>query len=215
MVEIFERPESISIGQINELMLKAFAGNENKGLIQESVHEGAEKLEQELLTARCLVAVENDRLVGTYSLDVRTLHHWPNKGKAMYLHSLAVDPEYQGNHIADRLLENHISYMKKCAAEERERGREAHFCYTVTGEKNIAARKLFEKHGFIPVWFSTYSTNNFYSVMYGKWINECPYSPISICIRYHFIKMLVKALYLPGRRFRFLLWKQNSKEKSC
>lgn len=110
MIEIFKRPESVSIDQINELMLKAFAGNENKGLIQESVHEGAEKLEQELLTARCLVAMQEDKVVGTYSLSVCPLRHWPCVGEAMYLHSLAVDPEYQGNHIADQLMDNHISY---------------------------------------------------------------------------------------------------------
>lgn len=87
-------------------------------MIQESVHNGIEKLEHKLSNSRCMVAMTEGKVVGTFSLAACTLHRWPHIGCAMCLHTLAVDPEYQGHHIADKLLDNHIAYINNIGGDK-------------------------------------------------------------------------------------------------
>lgn len=168
----------------------------NSGLHYGTAEISTSEFNDELENSICYIACSESELVGTCMVSKRNVHHWYFSGEAAYIHLVAVHPDYQGRKIGQRIIEEALRDIKNKD--------EYSFVFLTTAEKNFALRGVCNKLGFVPLWFSTYRENNFYSITYGTWMTKIPYSMKFIKIRYMLTKAISKFLFKPGRRIRFL-----------
>lgn len=175
-IEIKTKDNTVSYEQIQNLLIKAHEENNKHGLTYATAKQSVEKLIAKIGNGICFVALQNDgngdsRLIGTCTLEERTLKYWyvgEEINTILLLKLVGVHPDFKGMGIGRKLMENCIEYAKKR-------------CYkmivTDSAEENTSFRKLMERSGFKDVDCVKYAANNFISTVYARWIGcECPWS---------------------------------------
>lgn len=159
----------VSFEEIQALLNLAHESNARKGLQYATANQSVETLIKKIGQGVCFVArtssATKSELVGTCSLEERTLDYWylgANPEKVLLLKLVGVHPEFRGVNVGGRLLE-------KCVEFARTNGYK--MIVTDSAEENVAFRKLTERFGFCAVDCCKYAANNFISAVYAKWID--------------------------------------------
>ncbi|MFR3332102.1 MAG: GNAT family N-acetyltransferase [Odoribacter splanchnicus] len=150
-IMILSRPDYISWDDITGLLHRAFACHLQNGLTYSACTQTAEYTEKRVGNGICIVALLEDKLVGT-----ATLHF---KGKSAHLTQVATDPDYRQYRIG-RQLQDYI--FKYCKAEN---------VGSLTADTAINAKKVVDwylKSGWQKVGLRSYITTNYYSVVLRK-----------------------------------------------
>ena len=189
--KIVPKPHFISYLQIQDLLNKAHQENEKKNLKYATSGQDINTLKQKLQNAVCLVALTNDnRLIGTASIQFRKIYYWYHNGDIGLLKLLAVDPQYHGNKIADKLVKERIEIAKK---------HDIQVVVSDSAEQNEIVRHLLLSNGFNIVDSCIYRSNNFYTVVYAKWLNGCPWSKTYMRCKYFINRLKTHFKYKPGK----------------
>jgi len=195
-IVIMERPDTVSYEMLQDLLNRAHSTNEKKGLVYATAKQSAETLKKkaEADNGICYVAFNGSELVGTMTVSFRKLNYWYHNGNVAILKLLGVDPECRGKRVASLLLE-------KCLEAAKARGETV--IVADSAENNDVFRKYILKYGFEIADYGLYAGNNFYTTVYVKWMNGCPYSAFYRRFRYNLKWMYIRFKYKPGKINRF------------
>ncbi len=89
------------------------------------------------------------------------------------------------------------------------------FIVASTAVMNTAVRKQAQLGGYKELTYISFPDTLYYSVIFGKWLNECPFSDRYIRFRFWLSKIYTKTRYKVGRVERFTIlhhiWKRIKK----
>src|SRR5690554_4764282 len=162
-VKIIPKPENISWEEITELLNIAFQQRVEQGLNYLAATQGVEVTKRRVAGGICLVALINNKLVGTATLHiVKTENNrkkWFYESSYGYLSQLAVHPKYKSKGIGGKLQKERIRlcYENKVDA--------------ILGDTSVHAKDLLEWHrrmGAQKVGYLSHTTTNYYSVQFRK-----------------------------------------------
>lgn len=193
-ISIIERPVTISFDDIRSLIARAHIQNEKSGLKYGVMHQTADMVARKVGSdGHCLVCISNGVLCGTVTLSYKCLPYWYAKGlKVGIIRSLAIDPEFKGRGIGDRLI-------KACCSLAREK---TGIVVIDSAEENVGIRKLAMKNNFHRVDYCAYAGNNFYSVVYGKHLDKATFG-LWTGWRYEVKRLMIRLRYRPHKIDRF------------
>ncbi len=190
------KPDTISWDDVQECQRKAHVINNKKNLHMTCQDMTGNELREMIGDGFCFVAVDGDKVVGTTSVKLLEQHRWWNKGGkvAYYCHS-AVLPEYRGTDV-------YIDMTKLMTDFVKDSGVKIHQFNTAVQNKSVI--RMNERNGYKRVQFSaTGKGANYYSIVMCKWDEGCPYSDRFINFMFVLSKIIVKAIWRPGYKFRF------------
>lgn len=195
-IRIIQKPDNITIADIQALYACAHQSNVEKGIIHGTISEPLDKFASRFQneSCLCLVAMDGNKLVGTTSVDIIDVNKWYANEKTAHVFICGVLPNYKGQHIFTRLIDKVYEYADKQKLK----------LFTLnTAEHNVAMNRFAKQSGFKAVDFVSNKNSNCYSVIYVKWLDKCPFSDQYIRLRYLYKKYRVKIKYKPGRIRRF------------
>lgn len=117
----------------------------------------------------CLIGVIDGVIVGTCSIFREPKYYWFSsgvEGGGCTIKYVAVDPKYQGKHIASEILE----YSKRIVRKENS------LLMVSTDQRNKHAVNLYKKNGFILVDVTRGKKAESNAVRFAWWPNGCPFS---------------------------------------
>ena len=168
MIEYFEKPDWISWEEIRSFLFEAHAANREKGIVMSHYQWPAEKIKESLgENGMMLVAVDGHKLVGTAAIAEKYGSCWYAKGRYAYECYAGVLPDYAGRGIFKHL---------EIKREELARTQGYKILVGDTHAKNKHRQEIALKNGFRTVRFFRAKSNDHYSVVYVKWLDQCPYS---------------------------------------
>lgn len=171
-IEIKTKDDTVSYQEIQRLL----EDNNKHGLTYATANQSVEKLIEKIGKGTCFVAIQNDddgneQLVGTCTLEERTLRYWyigEEIETILLLKLVGVHPDFKKMGIGGKLLKSCLDYAKEHNYK---------MIVTDSAEDNSSFRKLMNRSGFKDVDCVKYAANNFISTVYAKWINcKCPWS---------------------------------------
>ena len=172
---LMPRPYYVTYGQIQKLLNISHETNIAKGLHYATYNQPVDKLIEKLKNSVCFVILKGGHLAATASIQFRNIDYWYHSGPIGLLKLLAVDPIFRGKHFAKLLVEEIIS----CAKQNK-----INVVVSDSAEKNKAIHDLYLKCGFKQVDCCKYPSNNFFSTVYAKWLDACPWSNVHIKFKY-------------------------------
>ncbi len=183
-IRIIEKDETVSFEDIQALLTLAHQSNEAKGLKYATANQSVETLILKIGNGKCFMAFyeteDNSTLVGTASLEEKTINYWyvnEKPTKVILLKLVGVHPDYRGLHIGSLLLKKRLDYARSKGYD---------LVVTDSAEDNEVLANLVYKHGFKRVDCCKYDANNFVSAVYAKWLNqECPFTDEECKQRYY------------------------------
>ena len=193
-ITIIPKPDYISFEDIQNLLNKAHESNKEKGLVYATANQTVSRLKEKIGDGVCLVALCDGKLAGTATISFRNLRYWYHDGKVAILKLLGVSPEYKGMHLSSLLLTKWIDIAKE---------NNVNVLVTDSAEHNTIVRNICLKRSFCKVDYCSYKGNNFYTVVYAKWLNDCPHSKFSCWLHFNLKRLVVKLKYKPGKVPRF------------
>lgn len=182
-VRIVEKPSEISWDAIHEILLAAHSDQNKDGGTQTSAYLTGEELKERVGDGKCFIALLNDKVVGTASVNIRERNFWYNKGKIAYYCFDAIIPDYQGLGIYS---------MLDAVRDEFVRASEINVIYTSTSYRNKKMQDIKRRQGYRLVGFHAFKDTNYYSVTFARWLNGCPFSTWYIGLRYIITMVRVK-----------------------
>lgn len=194
-IEIMEKPDYISYERIREVLQDAHKSNIENGIVLHTTTFTAQEIEEYIgEEGKCFVAISENDVLGTASYRIIDRSSWYVQGKVVDEILVGVRPEFKGMHIYSKLYE----------AIERDALKNGYELIVFnTAEKNVRKRKISSSHGFVNLSFFAAEDNDHYSVVMGKWLQQCPYSSAKIRIKYLIKRLCVKTRYKPGKIKRF------------
>lgn len=189
------KPENISFDDIHKIIASAHSANIDNGFTMRTASLTGEELKERIgEDGICLVALDDEKLVGTLSIRFVKRNTWYAKGIIPEYILAAVLPEYQGYHINSKLSNMAFSILKE---------KKYSLVELDTAEKNYKAIKIYEHFGFKKVNFVVFENLDHYNVFMVKWLTKCPYSNFYCYIRYIIRKFKTKLRYKIGKKKRF------------
>ena len=144
-------------------------------------------------TGKCFIATDGEKIVGTVSCRKGKINRWFYKGYVTNLMLFGILPEYQGKHIASKLIR---------AVEEAAETEGCNIVFLDTAAENDHMIQLCKRKGFLLVsYFSALSDH--YSVEMAKWLDNCPYSKLYCSFRFFVRKLYIRLRFKPGKKKRF------------
>lgn len=194
-IEIKEKPEYISYETIREVLHDAHKLNFENGIVLHTTTFTAQEIEEYIgEEGKCFVAISENKVLGTASYRIIERSSWYVQGKVVDEVLVGIRPEFKGMHLYSRLYE----------AIERDAIKNGYKLIVFnTAEKNVRKQKISSSHGFDNLSFFAAEDNDHYSVVMGKWLQQCPYSSSEIRFKYLLKKIFVKIRYKPGKIKRF------------
>lgn len=190
-IKIMLKPEWISWDDIHSLLLIAHQKNIKKGITMAVPQLSGEDFHKKLGSdGQCLVALDHDTLVGTTSMVYYKGTHWYDKGKFVaYSMGTGILPNYQGLGIAEELYRLRDIYVRE---------KNVDLMRADTAENNVYIRKTSKHDGWVDVDFISAKSGH-YSVVFVKWLTNCPFTEAYINRKFRISKFLTKLQYKPGR----------------
>lgn len=206
-IQVMPKPDWVSWEDIQQLLLKANKVNEKNGFSMVGLTSSPEELEKEVENGLCVVAMHGDKLVGVSACSFNCTQRWYNKTeKSARKFMSGIMKSYQGCGILgeiDKVLDNYIK-NSGCG-----------FIVASTAVMNTAIRKQAQLGGYKELTYISFPDTLYYSVIFGKWLNECPFSDRYIRFRFWLSKIYTKTRYKVGRVERFTIlhhiWKKIKK----
>lgn len=183
---------------IHQTIYRAHVRNRNNGMLYKSALLSGTQIKERIDAGETFVAINGGSVMGTASVNIKVGKDWYDRGHlvAHYCYD-AVLPEYQGQGIMKSIdrARDVFSYSKG-----------AEIIRSGTAEKNFIQRNKFKRQGFLPVDLLAIKDNNFYSVIYAKWLNKT-IEPSILEIRFNYIIRVIrtKLLYRIGGKKGFCL----------
>lgn len=197
-IRVLEKPDWVSWEDVRECIYNAQLTNVKKGFDMSFGHLSAEELQKKIGDGYCFVALnEQNKVVGTVTLKVSNIKEWWYKGEAGYHCYEGVDPEYRGT---DVYFDMHD------ALKEKERELDIKLLWADTAEQNKVVLKSVKKKGWKHLQYKAYRSCNYYSVVFVKWKDGCPYSDRTIDFMFKLSRFIVRFIYKPGHVNRFTSW---------
>ena len=170
------KPDWVSWEDIQQLLLKANKVNEKNGFSMVGLTSSPEELEKEVENGLCVVAMHGDKLVGVSACSFNCTQRWYNKTeKSARKFMSGIMKSYQGCGILgeiDKVLDNYIK-NSGCG-----------FIVASTAVMNTAIRKQAQLGGYKELTYISFPDTLYYSVIFGKWLNKCPFSDRSRADRF-------------------------------
>lgn len=194
-IQYMEKPEWVSWDSVRECLNASHQTNRKKGFEMENTNITTEHLIEKMKDARCVIALSDDKIVGTCFVRIEYKKKWWVRGLVAYYLGDAILPEYRGtdvyfgiNDIRDRIV--------------RESGIRIHQFNTAADNKTVI--KINKLYGYKPVQFTpTAKGYNYYSITMVRWDDGCPFPDWFINFMFNLSKFVSKALWKPGYRWRF------------
>lgn len=174
---IYEKPYFVSWQDIQSLLNDAHKVNLTKGMRYATMGQSVEKLKQKAIDSKVYVALLGSKLVGTATIQFRSINHWYHKGEVGLLKLLGVSSDMQGRGICSLLLLEILKTSKE---------HNLSLLVSDSAEQNKAIKYLYLKNGFSVVDCCKYPSNNFISTVYALWLNElCPWRTLRRLYKYY------------------------------
>ncbi len=181
-INIVTKPDWVTWDEIKKCLYDAHADNRAKGLNMTHYLWSASKI-QEFIGAHgvMLVALDENKVVGTAALAEREGKAWYAKGTYAYMCFAGILPEYRGLGLYKVLI------------KEREKIAKSLGYQTIlfdTHFENKIIHNIAKKNGYRFVRFFLANSMDHYSVVMVKWLLGSPYSK-SYC-RWKYLKSILK-----------------------
>ena len=187
-IQIIEKPDRVSWDEIHEVLAKAHESNRAHGINMRKPSLPGSEIKNEVgKDGIMLVAIHEDKIIGTAALLFKSKHTWYNSGSYGYMCFAGVLPEYRGTGTY-RLL-----------SEERERiarNKNLSGLYIDTHNRNTHLIDIALKNGFRKVDVKV--CKDHWNIVLFKWLNGCPYSDFKCQIEFY----IRKSLMMPKRILR-------------
>lgn len=180
-IKIVPKPDYVSWEEITEVIHRAFEEKKEKGMNYLGSHQDVETTIKRVGNGICLVALHNDKVVGTLALKIleptEKGRKWYNGNKYAYSSQLAVHPEYKGIGIGKMLMEkrNEICYQEKV---------DELLAHTSIHAKDMLNR--WKKQGAQFVELLSSEMTNYYAVRMRIPIHGKRYNKFYVMLRYYF-----------------------------
>lgn len=179
---IVEKPDWVSWDDIHEVLWKAHAENRSNGMKMSYPSLPGSAIREKIgENGKILVALDNDRLVGTAALKTKQTTLWFGQHQFGYCCFDSVLPEYNGIGIYKRLCEEREKMVRNMGLE---------MMLFDTHERNERVMSVNEKSGYKKVDLKFYKDH--YNVVMVKWLNGCPYSDFQCNSHFMYRKFVVK-----------------------
>jgi hypothetical protein len=189
-----EKPDWVSWDDVIACIRSADTVNHKKGIHLHIAEVKPDEMKEDLKNGRCIVALYNNKVVGTTSYKIRNLRKWYAWGKVIYHSYEGIRPEYRGTDVYFHLTELKDKYV-------RESGIKTYQCHTAEGNKTII--KINKIYGFKLVLFRPNSVGlNYYSVTMVKWEDGCPFPDWYLKFMFNLSKYISKIFFTPDFKFR-------------
>lgn len=203
-IKVIPKPDRVSWEDIHQLLLIANKTNEKRGFSVAGLTCTPKELEKQVENGLCVVAMHGDKLVGVSACSFNCAQRWYNKKeKSARKFITGILKSYQGCDVLyeiDKVLDN---YIKNSGCS---------FIVADTAVMNTAMRKQAQLGGYKELTYISFPNTLYYSVIFGKWLNKCPFSDRYIKFRFWLSRIYTKTRYKVGRveRFTFLhrIWKR-------
>ena len=189
MIQIEEKPEWVSWDEIHNVLWTAHSDNRDKGVVMRYPSLSGDEIRLKIEgNGKMLVAIEDNKVVGTAAIVKKAASFWCGKGNFAYICFASVLPEYNGKGIYKALD------LKR---EELARSMGLYRMLGDTHENNTHRLTIAKKAGYRFVDYKLYGDH--YNVVMVKWLEGCPYSSLR-CSAYFFLrKCYVKTRAKLGR----------------
>ena len=171
----------VSYDQIHDIIYRAHIVNREKGLFYRTAIFSGEMIKERVGDGLTFVAFVENKAVATASVCLHIGRHWYDKGLLVAHYCFdAVLPEYQGKGIMSIIDGYRDSYALSSSVKVIRSG---------TAEGNIAQRNKFMHQGFVPVDYRYFDGNDFYSVLYARWMDDKYKRSKFVCVVHYCISM--------------------------
>lgn len=206
-IKVIPKPDWVSWEDIHQLLLKANITNEKRGFSVAGLTCTPEELEKQMENGMCVVALHGDKLVGVSACSFNCVQRWYNKKeKSARKFITGILKSYQGCGVLGEIDKVLDSYIKNSGCG---------FIVASTAVMNTAVRKKAQLSGYKELTYISFPDTLYYSVIFGKWLNKCPFSDRYIKFRFWLSKIYTKTRYKVGRVERFTIlhriWKRIKK----
>ena len=189
---IIEKPEWVSWDDIHEVLMVSHAENRAKGIRKPSLP--GDEIRKELgEEGVMLVAIVDNRLVGTAALLKKENNSWYNKGPFGYCCFDAVLPEYNGRGVYRKLCDKRMEIARSEGLDK---------LYVDTHHENTHAIDVNLKNDFKCV--DVKMLPDHWNVVLFRWLDGCPYSNFRCKMEFAIRKTIMmskKALKFLFKRF--------------
>ncbi len=195
-LKVMPKPDYVSWEDVSELLKKANKVNEKKGFSMSDLNLPPEKLELQVAGGGlCVVALIGEKLVGVTSCNLQERTWWFNKKKKCARKFMTgILKSYQGCGILyemDKVLDD---YIRSCGCD---------MIVASTAEGNQSVRMNSKLGGYKELAYESFGTTSYYSVIFAKWFDGCPYPDWYIRLRFSLSRLYVKTRFKEGRIERF------------
>lgn len=165
-VDVYEKPYFVSWQDLQSLLNDAHQSNLLKGMKYATLGQSVEQLKEKVTNSKVYVALKGDKLVGTATIQFRSINHWYHNGVVGLLKLTGVIYNMQGEGIGNLLLKVRCNAAKQLGVP---------LLITDSAEHNETIKHMYLKNGFSIVDCCKYPSNNFVSNVYARWTDECPW----------------------------------------
>lgn len=184
-IQIVEKPEWVSWEDIHDVLWQAHAENRKNGILMSYPTLPEDVIKEKIGDGKLLVALDNDRLVGTAALKTKQTTLWFGQHQFGYCCFASVLPEYNGLGIYKRMCEEREKMARNMGIE---------LMLFDTHERNERVISINQMSGYKKVDMRFYKDH--YNVVMVKWLNGCPYSDYQCKIRFMLRKIRLKVCKL-------------------
>ena len=193
-IKYMEKPDWVSWEEICDCIHKANTVNDKKGFHMLFSDITPDEIKEKLKDGKCLVALHDNKVVGTTSYIIRDLKRWYRHGKVLYHNYEAILPEFRGTDVYLGLCELKDKYVRESGI----RVFQFH-----TAEKNKTIIRINKMYGFKLVQFKpTAKGANYYSVTMVRWDDGCPFPDWFVNFMFKSSRFFFKLFFTPEFKFK-------------
>lgn len=192
-IQIIEKPDWISWDVIHEVLWVSHANNRERGMNMAFSTFSGEKI-KEIIDGhgKMLVALCDDKVVGTAAIKIKNSNLWCGKGDYAHCCFASVLPEFNGMGIYGRLCKEREIIALEMGLERM---------VFDTHECNKRIIDINKRNDYKLISMTVWKDH--YNVVMVKWLNGCPYSDWYIKWQFMIRKYYIKLRYKPGKIKRF------------
>ena len=174
-IKILEKPDWVSWDRIHEVVWAAHEKNREHGIDMAHSSMNGDEIKKMLEpNGKMLVAVQDDKVVGTAAIKEKEASFWFGQDRFAYFCFAAVLPEYNGKGIYQQLCEQRESIARSMGINK---------LMFNTHSDNQHVIQIAKRSGYKEVKYSCGKDNAW--VFMVKWLDGCPYSDGQCEKQYH------------------------------
>lgn len=190
-LEIILKPDSVTWEDITDLLHHAFAEHKAEGLHYSACDQSVEVTRQRAENSICLVALLDEKLVGTGLVSFEKRH-----GKTVgYLSQLGILPKVKGRGIGTKIK---ITCMEICC----QKGVDAIYCNTSAKAESVI--RFYTQKGWQKVRLLSFENTNYYSIEFRCPIRGRVYSRAEASVRFFLSSLFCRCLWREDGTLRLL-----------